>query len=303
MFSSNIKTLILIFSFIFFGYIGFNLFELYNTSKQPLSTQLNKTDLSTNNDTKIYQLDLFSTPKEETPEKAFNAPETKLTLRLHGIFYKDDQKSSAIISSAYSQEKSYQTKDTLPENAILDKIYPDRVVIKRNNKTETLRFPKYELLVSTNTPTLASPTSQETYYHQAIASPPTHRRMSNEIQRYHNNYPQKQNIPRRHRNSAIHENISHLLNEDEVIKAISIEMNDSGFTVPSSSYGPLLGLETGDVILEVNGKKVSQLQGNQKVVNELMNNKSNLSLKVKRNNEIININPSIPENLMHQFIQ
>ena len=48
----------------------------------------------------------------------------------------------AIIASGGSDEKIYQIGDTIPGGATLKAVYPDRVLLERQSKMETLAFPK-----------------------------------------------------------------------------------------------------------------------------------------------------------------
>lgn len=67
--------------------------------------------------------------------------DTKLPLTLLGIFFTNDQKSRALIGQPGQREKSYQNGDILPGNARITAIYSDRVLLKREQKYETLRLP------------------------------------------------------------------------------------------------------------------------------------------------------------------
>ncbi len=70
-------------------------------------------------------------------------PETKLKLILRGIFASDDPtQGGAIIADPRNQENFYTVGSQVPGNAVLKEIYPDRVVLMRNNQFETLRLPK-----------------------------------------------------------------------------------------------------------------------------------------------------------------
>ena len=73
-------------------------------------------------------------------------PETKLNLELRGIFASDDPaKGGAIIADPRKEENFYMVGAQLPGNATLKEIYPDRIVLMRNNQFETLRLPRESL--------------------------------------------------------------------------------------------------------------------------------------------------------------
>jgi len=85
--------------------------------------------------------------KEEIP---IEAPETKLQLILRGVLSSDDPvHARAIIADPRGKEEQYAIGKELPGNAELSEIHPDRVILKRNGRYETLRLPKDK--ISSNT--------------------------------------------------------------------------------------------------------------------------------------------------------
>ena len=91
---------------------------------------------------------LFGEAGKDKPVKktAVDAPETRLKLTLRGVFASDDSSSAsdarAIISDPKGKEDSYAPGDPLPGGATLSEIYPDRIILERNGRFETLRLPK-----------------------------------------------------------------------------------------------------------------------------------------------------------------
>lgn len=84
--------------------------------------------------------------KEPVVPRVTEIPETKLNLILRGIFASDDPtKGGAIIADTRKEENFYTVGAQVPGNATLKEIYPDRVVLMRNNQFETLRLPKESL--------------------------------------------------------------------------------------------------------------------------------------------------------------
>ena len=78
------------------------------------------------------------------------APETKLQLILRGVLSSNDpEHARAIIADPRGKEEQYAVGKELPGNAELSEIHPDRVILKRNGRFETLRLPKEK--VSSNT--------------------------------------------------------------------------------------------------------------------------------------------------------
>ena len=79
-----------------------------------------------------------------------SAPDTALNLTLLGIFYfeqtepdsTENRSARALIKGPNMVEKGFAVDATLPGNVQIVAIYPDRVILKRNNQFETLRLPK-----------------------------------------------------------------------------------------------------------------------------------------------------------------
>jgi general secretion pathway protein C len=71
------------------------------------------------------------------------APETRLKLVLRGAFASDDKKiARAIIADPRGEEEQYAVGEKLPGNAELSEIHPDKVILMRNGRYETLRLPE-----------------------------------------------------------------------------------------------------------------------------------------------------------------
>ncbi|HSW13099.1 MAG TPA: type II secretion system protein GspC [Solimonas sp.] len=82
---------------------------------------------------------------QAAPESADldNAPDTRLNLTLLGILAGRGTKDSrALISDGAGEEKPYAIGDDVDRGVVLEAIYPDRVVLMRNGKAETLRLNK-----------------------------------------------------------------------------------------------------------------------------------------------------------------
>ncbi|MGB5261323.1 MAG: type II secretion system protein N, partial [Gammaproteobacteria bacterium] len=78
--------------------------------------------------------------KTEVPA---DAPDTRLKLTLRGALASDDPENArAIIADTGGNDEQYSIGDILPGNAELSEIYPDRVILKRNGRYETLRLPE-----------------------------------------------------------------------------------------------------------------------------------------------------------------
>jgi len=88
---------------------------------------------------------LFGTPQAAPPPTAVAAPDTQLNLRLLGILASDPIPSGsgfAIIAEGNGPERLFGVGDRIgTAGAIVQTVYPDRVILDRNGRLETLRFP------------------------------------------------------------------------------------------------------------------------------------------------------------------
>jgi len=70
-----------------------------------------------------------------------DAPDTRLKLVLRGVFASEESgKAQAIIADPRGKEEHYAVGDSLPGNAELREVHPDRVILQRNGRYETLRL-------------------------------------------------------------------------------------------------------------------------------------------------------------------
>ena len=89
-------------------------------------------------------------PKVSAPvfeQTVVDAPDTTLSLLLTGILAADaetDFKGQAIISSNRGQERTYQIGQEIESanGTRLHSVHPDRVLLNRGDRLETLRFPE-----------------------------------------------------------------------------------------------------------------------------------------------------------------
>lgn len=107
----------------------------------------------------VAAMHLFGAP-QAAPQPAaaqINAPETSLNLTLRGLFAAARKESAfAIIAEGAGNERPYRIGAKLGGGAVVHDILPDRVVLERAGRYETLRLPKERLELST---AAASPSS------------------------------------------------------------------------------------------------------------------------------------------------
>lgn len=82
----------------------------------------------------------------DAPQAPLDAPETQLNLTLHGILYNPNpSEARAIVAGPGGDERAYGVGDQLPGGATVEQIYPDRVILSRVGRFETLRLPENQL--------------------------------------------------------------------------------------------------------------------------------------------------------------
>lgn len=96
---------------------------------------------------------LFGRPPEQTaeeavappPEAVVDAPDTTLNLRLSGTVVREmNEESDAMIATGNQPDKRYRVGATIEgaNGATLHHVYPDRVLLNRSGRLETLRLPE-----------------------------------------------------------------------------------------------------------------------------------------------------------------
>lgn len=183
-------------------------------------------------------------PKQTAPVKTevpADAPETRLQLTLRGALASDDPNNArAIIADPSGRDEQYSIGDAVPGNAELSEIFPDRVILKRNGRYETLRLPQE----SASTPATTIRARQTQRRRPAVNQPQT----SNLTQQLQNVREQLRNNP---------QTMAGLLR-------VSPHTDDSGSVIGyavSPGRDPAmfeqLGLVDGDVVIEVNDMAMS----------------------------------------------
>jgi general secretion pathway protein C len=91
----------------------------------------------------LAALHLFGEHQANTTRQGpIEAPETHLDLALRGVVAGQGQMAFAIIASGGRDERAYRVGAHLPGGALLRDIYPDRVILERNGRFETLKLPR-----------------------------------------------------------------------------------------------------------------------------------------------------------------
>lgn len=94
-------------------------------------------------------------------DRPIDAPDTRLSLELLGIFQtRDREKSSAIIAEKGQDAELFHIGDSIPGNAELEEIYADRVILRRQGRLETLRLNETKGLAGGGVAQVTEPTPQ-----------------------------------------------------------------------------------------------------------------------------------------------
>jgi len=92
-------------------------------------------------------------PAARSKQRVVDAPETKLDLVLHGVFFSAETKEArAIISPRNGEDKAYGVGGSLPGNATVEEIQVDRVLLRRGGRLEVLSLVKDKDLAKRNVP-------------------------------------------------------------------------------------------------------------------------------------------------------
>ena len=183
------------------------------------------------NPASVADLHLFGTPTGNTD---VNAPETTLNLTLRGIVAATpDTKESLAIITSNGNGQMYAAGAQLPGGAVIQSIYPDRVLLSLNGRMQTLRLPKASGGSGGTDSSLLPPNVPQVVYGS--------------------NLPATENL-----NQLRNELVHHPERLMDMMRAMPVMQNGklSGYRVfpvgNSDAFGKL-GLEPGDVVTAVNG--------------------------------------------------
>lgn len=84
-----------------------------------------------------------ATAPAAAPGGPIDAPDTRLNLVLRGVLSSEDpEEARAIIAEPNGNENFFRVGSALPGGAELKEIYPDRIILMRAGRHETLRLPR-----------------------------------------------------------------------------------------------------------------------------------------------------------------
>lgn len=229
----------------------------------------------------VASLHLFGDAPKKTDikEAPIDAPKTGLKLSLKGVFAASNpEQAMALIADAKGKEKVYKKSETIFSGVRLYEIYPDRVILERSGRFETLNLPRDK---SSSSSGLTGRVSMRT------SRPPAKPATSSEVVR-----------TRTVRAGKRLEHLKKQLADDpgafmqdvriEPVYDDNQQMKGIKFNHKDRQMMRALGLRPGDVIVEINGQAVdpaamTQLLGQMGTLTEL-------SLGIERNGHRENIN-------------
>ena len=223
-----------------------------------------------------------------------NAPVTQLALELLGVFEAADKKESTAVIAEHQQDgEVYAIGQSVPGNAVLTEVHADRVVLKRGNAFETLRFPDSpDTLNMSDNATLTNIGGEgpngdgvdtqilqqqaveaaEAELAQPVTEPPqasSAAGVGNSVASYGNRFKADPN---------------RVLTELGV-QPIATDSAD-GYRIGSTSGAPgfaQVGLQPGDVVLSVNGQAIGNVRNDRQQIDSIRSQGS-ARLEVQRGN-------------------
>jgi general secretion pathway protein C len=216
--------------------------------------------------------------KQATPVKAapIEAPETRLKLVLRGALSSDDPAHArAIIADPRGKEDQYAIGDNLPGNAELSEIHPDRVILKRNGRYETLRLPQ-----------------DQQQKNNIVSARATALRSDARSQPRNSPAQRLQAITRRVRQNptSLYEVVRPVPKQDE-------EGNIVGYTLQPGRDRELfdhLGLQQGDVVVQINDLKLDNAANSAQALKSVQNGQE-VTMTVLRDGQEQVMTFSLPE--------
>jgi general secretion pathway protein C len=208
------------------------------------------------------------------------APDTRLKLVLRGALSSDDPvHARAIIADPRGKEDQYAIGDNLPGNAELSEVHPDRVILKRNGRYETLRLPQDQQQNQQNTTVSAANTSLRSVARPPAGPTPT------PAQRMRTISQQVQKNP-----VSLYEVVRPVPKQDE-------EGNIIGYVLQPGRDRELfdhLGLQAGDVVVQINDLKLDNAASSAQALKSVQNGQE-VTMTVLRDGQEQVMSFSLPE--------
>jgi general secretion pathway protein C len=264
-----------------------------SVKSMPADAMVNSLDIP-----KVTSWQLFGTfqaaPSAVVAAPQADAPDTSLSLELAGVFVAiNPKKSTAVILEKGREAQLYGINDQLPGNAQLNYVYDDRVVIKRNGRFETLRFPRDPSAEQGISMTELPPSSVSTKSGTKPAGGvPAIKRILDQSQKL---TPEKlvQSLQ-----SSLQSGAS------ATIDQLGLEAVDGGAEKGYRVTGRtpphlmnMLGLKQGDILLTVNGTPIGDITKDQSLFNQVVAS-GQATVTVQSGDRTISATIPIPKGMM-----
>lgn len=209
---------------------------------------------------KLTSANVFGVSEKTAVQQPSKAPETKLNLTLKGVLAATPMElASAIIAQGKSgKEEIYSVGDRMPGNVLIREIHPEYVVLERNGRLETLKLQKISGVAGVATKSASSLTSRRTATSHATAL----KQIRSDI-------------------------IKNPTSFGDYALPVVVKENGKqiGYRLQAQKKGELLaklGIQSTDVITQINGVKLDQPQNGISALRKL-STATNLDIVVRRN--------------------
>lgn len=229
--------------------------------------------------------DISAAPIVEKDPEPSNEPakETRLPLTLLGVFQAENaEESAAIVAQKGKAGLRYGVGQTMPGNAKLVEVYADHIILRRAGVRETLRFPKSDDLLSSvdepqsNQPNSPGPRAKR----QAKITPPV-RRLGNQGAASRGEITSGGSsagpAPTSTREAVAQYRDQLAADPEGTLNSIGVDPvaagDAQGYRLGGLANSPLLrntGLQSGDVLLSVNGQPVGNIAQDQLRINSVL---------------------------------
>ncbi|MFT6268167.1 MAG: general secretion pathway protein C [Alphaproteobacteria bacterium] len=248
---------------------------------------------ASNNINKIISQNLFGNASEKRTvakvEEVNDVPETKLNLILSGVVSSNDPNRGAAIIEYRDNQSTYGVGDKIEgTNVTLDEIYVDRVIIKNRVTRETLMLDGIDFDEANKKRANDNSNSASNRGQAEVNSPK-------------NNLAQNQN--KRNQAIALRQARQKLAQEPasftDMISLAPHRVDGVfiGFRVTPGAKPTLfnsVGLKNGDVVVQLNGLDLTDLQQSKEAMTQLQEADS-LQLEVLRSGQYVSLELDIPE--------
>lgn len=212
---------------------------------------------------RLASMNLFGQAPVATAQgEAAHAPDTSLQLRLAGVLVNSDAaKSSAIVgerSNATAEARVYRINDMLPGGATLAEVYDDRILIKRGaGASEVLRFEKTSLLSGGTPPVVPGLAGDANGVREML-------------------------------DSALQ---SMSTDPEQFLQQMGMKRSAMGYEITAEAPESLrdaVGLQAGDYLLSINGRRLGEPKRDRDVLMALKNSGS-AKVEIKRGGQIVTL--------------